>query len=107
MGRRGAGHARGISMKHAALVFILVSLAACGGKILEEGDGGTAPATTASPTPDPTPTVAGSFGPVAAPAPTTVSEACETICHRNGVCGAWQTDCGQHCLDDASGPSCA
>ena len=111
-------------MKHAALVFALVSLAACGGKILDERDGGAGAATTASPTPDPTPTptVAGSFGPAPAPeppspgfpssskpspAPTTVSEACETICHRNGECGAWQADCNEHCLDDARGPSCA
>jgi hypothetical protein len=90
----------------AVVALSLSALPACGGKILDEGRSAAPPGAS------------GDFGdqmsrasddqdPVAVPPPglpqptkSTSGDACDTVCHRNGECGAWQSDCNQSCTDE-------
>lgn len=96
-----------------ALSFSVVT-GACGGKILEEpGAGGSSGTSGGSsggssgssgfhpraPTTQPDPPATAPPVPSAPSPPSngSVADACETICHRNAQCGAWQSDCNAHC----------
>ena len=80
-------------MKYSALVFVLVLVSGCGGKILEERASGQEPPSS----PDPS---TSSQGATPTLPPKNVEDPCDTICTRNNACGAWQPDCNQHCADD-------
>jgi hypothetical protein len=105
----------------AALGFVVLAFAsgACGGKIADDpaakldddnrgasgssGQNGSGngpsqtPATSGSDIPSPTPFHDPTPEPSSKPS---VMDACDTICKRDGQCGALQTDCLSRCTDD-------
>lgn len=102
---------------------LALAVGACGGKILEEagaGSSGSSGRGSSGTSSGGSTSGSSGFGGVDPeppsqqepparsdpdPAPSgksSVADACETICHRNGQCGAWQSDCKEHCESEIS-----
>jgi hypothetical protein len=84
---------------------------ACGGKIAPELDD-RAPYPPGSP-PPPTETRRGADSPTTTTTTTnatlarSAAEACRVLCERDGRCGAWLSDCQEHCVAQIETEACA